>query len=150
MRLRDLDARFLRLSKTEPNTYDIVESLADADGVQFQCPKCCQGKEQVIELPDEIGPDWKESGRRFFRGPHYVICWFVGHVPDDLNPKPGRWTPSGTGLDDLTFVPGNPPRAVSVLLTDPPKKDGEDEATYRERIKLHCGWHGHVVNGDAT
>ncbi len=53
--------------------------------------------------------------------------------PDDLDPK-GRWTPSGTGLDDLTFVPGNPARAVSVLLTNP---DG-------------CGWHGYIRDGEAT
>lgn len=27
----------------------------------------------------------------------------------------GRWTPSGTGIDDQSFVPGSPPQAHSIL-----------------------------------
>lgn len=120
MRLKNLDARFLKVISKDG--YDIVDSLAEADGVMFQCPKCA--------LQCEAGTD---GVRKFFRGAHYVICWFVGKVPDDLDPKPGRWTPVGTGLDDITFMPGDPPRNVSVLLTGP-----------------GCGWHGHVVSGEAT
>jgi hypothetical protein len=120
MKLRDLDAAFLKY--VSPSESRMVDSLAEADGVMFQCPKCAMECE-----PGE------ENGRRFFRGAHSVICWFVGKVPDDHNPKPGRWTPSGTGIDDLTFVPGNPERAVSVLLTGP-----------------GCGWHGHIRSGEAT
>lgn len=86
------------------------EELSRADGVMFLCPKCFE----------------KNKGNK---GTHSVICWFVGKVPDALDPKPGRWNPQGAGLDDLTFVP---PGSTSVLLTS------------------GCGWHGHVVNGDVT
>ena len=95
MRLTDLDARFLKV--TGDRTFQMVDLLAEADGIIFQCPKCAEGKERS-----------EEEGRKFVRGAHSVICWFRGKVPDDLNPKPGRWTPSGTCLDDLTFVPGDP------------------------------------------
>ena len=120
MKLRDLSGHFLRL--LPDGCYQQVEALAEADGVIFQCPKCSVGRE-VGQAP---------GGRRFVIGAHHVICWFTGRVPDDLDPKPGRWTPAGTGLDDLTFVPGEPPRAISVLLTGP-----------------GCGWHGFVRNGEA-
>jgi hypothetical protein len=122
VKLTDLDARFLKhegdgLSRE-------VDSLAEADGVIFQCPKCAQGLPLV-----------KKKGRRYFVGVHSVICWFHGKVPDDLTPRPGRWVPSGTGLHDLTFVPGDTDRTkkVSVLLTGP-----------------GCGWHGFVRGGEAT
>lgn len=89
-----------------------VDTLADADGVWFLCPKCF-----VVN-----------GGRE---GTHGVICWFVGKVADDVAPKPGRWTPTGSGLHDLTFVP-SAGRTQSVLLT------------------AGCQWHGFVANGDAT
>lgn len=99
--------------KTGPVEYIlIVETLAEADGVMFLCPKC---------FADNAGPV----------GTHTVICWFVGKVPDDVDPKPGRWTPTGTGLADLTFVP-SAGRSHSVLLTG------------------GCRWHGFVANGDAS
>ena len=113
MRLRDLEAEFLK--NMGEGSFHRVESLAEADGILFLCPLC-----------------FKNNGNQR-PGVHSIICWFVGHVPDEMTPGPGRWTPSGSGLDDLTFVPGNPPRATSVLLT------GEG-----------CGWHGFVTNGDAT
>ena len=89
-----------------------VDRLEEADGVWFLCPKC-----------------YAANGGRI--GTHAVLCWFVGRVPDDVDPKPGRWTPIGTGLRDLTFVP-SAGRTQSVLLTG------------------GCGWHGFVVDGDAT
>ena len=76
-----------------------VATLAEAEGVLFTCP-CGSG--------------------------HAVICWFVGKVPDDLAPGPGRWTPSGTNIDDLTLRP-------SVHLVGAP-----------------CGWHGFVRDGAAV
>ena len=115
MRLRDLDGQLVK--RTPDGSVD-VETLAEADGVMFQCPQCAAGL-----------PTREEAGRRFVIGAHYVLCWFVGRVPDDLDPKPGRWNPSGTGLDDLTFVG---PGAASVLLTS------------------GCGWHGFVQNGAAS
>lgn len=129
MKLSDLGAKFLRRvlkedtwtrrkpdgtdeQVTGPREYLLdVESLAEADGVMFLCPKC------FADNKGEVGT-------------HSVICWFVGKVPDDVCPKPGRWNPSGTGLHDLTFVGHG---AVSVLLTGG-----------------GCAWHGFVKNGDAT
>lgn len=111
MKLRQLEAEFLKLAGDGHLKH--VETLGEADGIIFVCPKC-----------------YTELGKR--AGAHSIICWFRGKVPDDVSPKPGRWTPSGTGIDDLTFVPGDPPMACSVLLT------------------AGCAWHGFVVNGDAT
>lgn len=126
MRLRDLDARFVRLTKTGQTDFDENEHLLDlheAHGVMFQCPKCAAGGTVREELDPWYGV------RRSVPGSHYVLCWFAGRgVPDDIDPKPGRWNPSGTGIDDLTFVG---PGAASVLLT------------------TGCGWHGFVKNGDA-
>lgn len=107
MRLRQLEAQFLRYAAPTPEepheTHHYVDTLAEADGIMFLCPKCYPG--------------------------HMVICWFVGKVPDHVTPKPGRWNPQGTGLDDLTFVP---PGSTSVLLLG------------------SCNWHGFVKDGDAT
>jgi hypothetical protein len=89
-----------------------VDALADADGVWFLCPLCYAANNGSI-------------------GTHGVICWFVDKVPDSVPPKPGRWTPTGTSLHDLTFVP-SAGRSHSVLLT------------------AGCAWHGFVVNGDAS
>lgn len=89
-----------------------VDTLAEADGVMFLCPKC-----------------YAENGGPV--GTHSVICWFVGKVADQVDPKPGRWTPTGTDLHDLTFVP-SAGRSHSVLLTGA------------------CGWHGFVTRGDAS
>ena len=90
----------------------IVDTLAEADGVWFLCPKCFADNGGTI-------------------GTHAVICWFVGRVSDDVDPKPGRWTPTGTGLGDLTFVP-SPGRSHSVLLTG------------------GCRWHGFLADGVAA
>jgi hypothetical protein len=89
-----------------------VTTLAEADGVWFLCPKCFAANGGNV-------------------GTHGVLCWFVGKVPDDVDPKPGRWMPTGTSLHDLTFVPSEG-RTPSVALIGA------------------CGWHGHVNVGDAT
>lgn len=119
MRLRDLDAYFL--TRQPDGTSKMGDTLAGADGLLFQCPKCAHGK--------ETGRD-EEKNRGYAVGAHSVICWFVGRVPDDLDPKPGRWVPQGTDIDDVTFVG---PAAASVLLTG-----------------AGCGWHGFVRDGHAT
>lgn len=99
--------------RTGPAEYiPSVDALAEADGVWFLCPKC------FVTNGGSVGT-------------HAVICWFVGKVSDDVDPKPGRWTPTGTSLHDLTFVP-SVGRSHSVLLT------GE------------CAWHGFVVAGCAS
>jgi hypothetical protein len=89
-----------------------AETIAEADGLWFLCPLCFAANGGPV-------------------GTHAVLCWFVGRVPDDVDPKPGRWTPIGTGLHDLTFVP-SAGRTQSVLLTG------------------GCEWHGHVVDGSAS
>ena len=112
MKLTELDAKFYRREMQERTrtlrrddgmteevtgpceVYIPVETLAEADGVQFLCPLC-----------------FKQNGGPV--GTHWVHCWFVGKVPDGTEPGPGRWNPSGTGLHDLTFVPLG---AVSVQL----------------------------------
>lgn len=113
--LRELDARFLGHIATDGRSYREVESLAEAQGVMFQCPKCAVGAKRSVD-----------GG---FMGVHSVLCWFKDRgVSDEVSPKPGRWIPSGSSLDDLTFVG---PGAASVLLTG------------------GCGWHGFVTNGKA-
>jgi hypothetical protein len=105
----DLEAEFLK--RITSREYHRVETLAEADGLWFLCPKC---------YAENHGS----------KGTHAVICWFEGHVPDDQEPKPGRWNPTGTGLADLSFVPGA--KSNSILLT------------------AGCKWHGFIKNGDAT
>jgi len=111
--LRDLEAKFIVVAGDSWREIDldaIAGGLYDRHGIYFLCPKCFAFNNGPI-------------------GTHRCLCWFVGCVPDDRDPKPGRWTPSGMGIDDLTFVPGNPPRNVSVRLTN------------------GCAWHGVVTGG---
>jgi hypothetical protein len=73
-----------------------AETVADAHGVMFLCPKC---------YAEHGGPV----------GTHRVICWFAGRgVPDSATPGPGRWEPGGVTLEDLSFVG---PAAASVALS---------------------------------
>ena len=73
---------------TGPREYYVpVDTLAEADGIHFTCPKCYRAN----------------AGKR---GSHRVLCWFTGRVTDDVQPGPGRWPPGGTGYLDLTFGPG--------------------------------------------
>lgn len=124
MKLKDLEAKFIKYAPY-PDTWieihdgvesevsgirqswKIVDTLAEADGVQFLCVGC------FIKNKGAIGTD-------------SVICWFKGKVPDTLDPKPGRWNPEGTSLEDLTFVG---PGAFSVA---------------------HPHWHGYVEHGEAN
>jgi hypothetical protein len=67
--------------------YVFVDSLAEAQGIQFECPRCCQS-----------------SG-------HRVAVTFDGRgVPGHLGSQarsgvPSRWSASGSGLHDLTLQP---------------------------------------------
>jgi hypothetical protein len=122
VKLRDLEAKFLqyRVEEVPPDiwidgmmhpdgkrtTLPYVETLAEAHGISFLCPIC------------------------FHTSHHSVICWFEDKVPDSAKPGPGRWNPVGTGLDDLTFVPGKKTQSVQLLGG--------------------CNWHGFVTNGDAS
>lgn len=108
--LAELDAQLLKRIDARHRRH--VEELSSADGVMFLCPKC-----------------FKANGGPI--GTHMVMCWFIGRVPDDEVPGPGRWSPSqeSTGLDNLTLVAGS----SSIHLTGP-----------------GCGWHGYVRGGRAT
>ena len=55
-----------------------VETLEQADGIRFTCPKC---------------------------GHHQVMVWFRQHVPPHILPGPGRWDVYGKSFDDLSLHP---------------------------------------------
>lgn len=137
MKLHDLNAEFTRVTEYDADGDCRVrhnqDELEGAQGVVFQCPLCAQGKEQGEETDD------KGRVRRFVRGAHYVICWFrnprgAEPVGTNVKPGPGRWwiSAESTGIDDLTFVPGEPAMMTSVQLLG------------------GCNWHGHVTGGDAN
>lgn len=90
MRLEQLDAHFLK--RVDASHFKHVDSLSEADGVQFLCPKCFQQNNGPV-------------------GTHSVICWSPS-VPQDTRPTPGRWSLSGSGLHDLTLTAAS----SSVLL----------------------------------
>ena len=84
---------------TGPREYHIfVDEPTRADGIFFLCPKCYT----------------KNHGKV---GTHRIMCWFMGRVPDETWPRPGRWTLIGDNFDDLSLGPG-PNGKASVLLTD--------------------------------
>lgn len=127
MRLRDLDARFV--GGWRPGNHRDLPSIEGAQGLLFQCPFCAAGKPAVVE----------EDGSRGFAGAHYVLCWFANpinaeRVPDSEFPGPGRWTFSGTSIDDATLSP-------SVNL---------DVHTTHTGDPHECRWHGWVKSGDAA
>lgn len=77
----------------------VVKTLAEAQGVEFLCPRCFVANGGV-------------------GGTHIVICWSRSRgVPEDATPKPGRWVLEGTGLDDLTLnvEPPNTLRSVQLI-----------------------------------
>lgn len=91
MKLTSLDPHFLKHTGEGSSQY--VETLAEADGLLFLCPRCFVNNNGKV-------------------GTHSIICWFAGKVPDDLTPK-GRWETAGVGLDGLSFIG---PNAASVLI----------------------------------
>lgn len=104
MKLTELEPEFVR--RLDDGRWETVPMLAEADGLEFTCPGC---------------------------GGHDMLVWFVGKVPNYALPGPGRWTPSGTGLEDLSLVPSiNLARKLTA-----PTADRED-----------CAWHGFITNGE--
>jgi len=107
VKLSELEAFFIRreirpcapgpnCSVVSPHTeheYHVpVDTIIEADGVQFLCPKCFAANSGAI-------------------GTHQVICWRP-RVPPEVCPKPGRWEFEGTSLSDLTLRAGS----SSILL----------------------------------
>lgn len=83
--LRELEARFLK--REDSHSFKNVDTLSEADGVIFLCPKC-----------------FLANGGS--KGTHGVICWNPS-VPQDTSPTPGRWNLVGSSLDDLSLVAGS-------------------------------------------
>lgn len=105
MKLTDLDAEWVADFAPVDGSHRVSDTLtiSTAQGVLFECPLC---------------------------GSHSILAWFRDRgVPDDAVPGPGRWTPTGTGLADLTLKPS--------INLDGPNAVG-------------CRWHGWVTNGDAA
>ncbi len=67
--------------------YPYADTLAEAKGVRYLCPKC-----------------FAENGGRV--GTHGVIN-FCPEVGQEFRPTPGRWHLCGTGLHDLSLVNGS-------------------------------------------
>lgn len=113
--LARLEAKFIRYERRDGHEYFIdVETIGEAQGVEFLCPKCFEANNGPV-------------------GTHMVVCWSRSRgVPDDVEPKPGRWALIGVGLHDLTLNADPPGTARSVQLTS------------------GCSWHGFVTNGKAT
>ncbi len=99
MKLTELEAEFIRYERDGLHTYlPHVDTLAEAQGIIFLCPKC---------WAQNHGP----------RGTHSVICWSRSRgVPDFADPKPGRWRMDGSSLEDLTLNAEAPGGARSVQL----------------------------------
>lgn len=85
MKLTELEPQFLE--SKNPVTDHYVDKIEEAQGIIFLCPKC------FLE-------------NKGSKGTHSVICWNPT-VPQDRNPKPGRWNLVGTGYDDLSLVNGS-------------------------------------------
>lgn len=102
MRLRVLQAEFLRLDEEDSSGARsftrLGDAKGDADGVMFLCPKC------FAENGGEVGT-------------HSILIWFQG----SRSTFPVRWEARGSSIDDLTLspsialnenmkdVPGEPP-----------------------------------------
>ena len=98
MRLTDLEPQFLAVSA--PGHWRHVDTLAEAQGILFLCPKC---------FAENGGPV----------GTHAVVCWSADRgTPTEERPLPGRWALKGTGYADLT-LDGEGGKSRSVLLTGP-------------------------------
>lgn len=83
MKLTDLDPKFLRVESER--VYRCVDTIAEAQGISFLCPKCFAANGGPV-------------------GTHSVICWSRSRgTPESLPPLPGRWTLDGTGFHDLSL-----------------------------------------------
>jgi len=85
MKLTELEPVFIR--SVDTMTQEEVDTLQEADGIRFLCPKCLEGNKGRV-------------------GTHSVVCWRP-KVPQDVQPTPGRWELQGTGMQDLTLVAGS-------------------------------------------
>lgn len=76
-----------------------VDTIGEAHGVEFLCPKCFR---------KNVGPV----------GTHLVVCWSrAAGTPEEATPGPGRWRLEGTSLEDLTLGTDEGCKSNSVKLT---------------------------------
>jgi hypothetical protein len=93
----DLEAKLIRCTD-ERGSSRVVDTIEEAQGVRFICPKCFEANGGPV-------------------GTHQVICWSRSRgVDDEVRPGPGRWRLDGTGLHDLTLNADPPSDARSVQL----------------------------------
>lgn len=104
MRLSELEPEFLKLCDPEGKSYRTDATFEDCDGLFLLCPVC-----------------FKNNAGRV--GTHGIICW-KPHVPQTIQPTPGRWPQTGGGFENLTLTP-------SIFLTGP-----------------GCGAHFFITNGE--
>lgn len=83
--LSELEPEFLRW--IDDHHFERCDSIGEADGILFVCPKC-----------------FINNGRQR-PGVHSIICW-EPNVPQTTKPAPGRWNLVGTGIHDLSLVAG--------------------------------------------
>lgn len=87
MKLRELEGELIHWDPAEPDRFRAVDTVGEANGVWFLCPKCFRENDGPV-------------------GTHRIICW-APEVPLTQTPGPGRWNLVGTGLDDLSLVAGS-------------------------------------------
>lgn len=98
MRLSELDGRLYRLD-VEKHENLPVDTVAEADVLYFQCPKCAEGL-----------PRGTEGGRRFAEGAHYISVPFAAHdgrsaMPQSDGHQRPRWGVTGSTLEDVSTTP---------------------------------------------
>ena len=90
--LVDLHPRWLAYDSPSQRHY--VDTLAEADCLQFDCPTCGTA--------------------------HVLLCWFSG-VPQSRRLNRERWTVTGTGAADLTLAPDPaPPQGFTAPIRSRP------------------------------
>jgi len=101
VKLLELEPQFVRYVKEADGEYlHHVDSLAQAQGIQFLCPSCFVRNKGPI-------------------GTHLIEVALAGRGVSDSQGshnrrgKPSRWTAVGSGYGDLTLTPS--------VLTDPAK-----------------------------
>ena len=86
--LRVLDAQLLRRDVRDGGiAWTHVDTVPQADGVRFLCPKCLLAKGGAI-------------------GTHEVVVWSP-KVPAKDDVSIGRWTLCGNTIEDLSLVAGS-------------------------------------------
>lgn len=87
MKLTDLDPQFHRYETREGGEYLVkVDTLAEAQGIQFDCPKC-------QPYPHGIIVTFRDRGTLDHQG------------SQSAHGGPSRWTVAGTGFADLSCQP---------------------------------------------